>query len=194
MKFLFDFFPLVFFFIAYKFFGIYIATAIAMIASLLQVISYRFKHQHYEKMHLISLVLIFVLGGATLFFHNPWFIKWKPTGIYWVTALVFLGSNFITQKPLIQKMMEGNISLPKKIWRRLNLAWVVFFIIMGSANLFVAYSFSTDTWVNFKLFGGAGLTLLFVFLQAFYLSKHIIEKEAIPSVSRSRNSSSLPKS
>ena len=144
-----------------------------MIASLAQVIFYRIKTQRYEKMHVISLVLILVLGGATLFFHNPWFIKWKPTGLYWLAAVVFLSSAFIGQKTLIEKMMDGNIQLPAKIWRRLNYAWCLFFIIMGSLNLYVAYSFSTDFWVNFKLFGGAGLTLAFVFLQAIFLAKHI---------------------
>lgn len=184
MKLLFDFFPILVFFICYKLFGIYAATAVAMVASLLQVILYRLKQQRYEKMHLISLGLIVVLGGATLFFHNPWFIKWKPTGIYWLTALVFLGSAFIGQKPLIQKMMEGNISLPAKIWRRLNWAWMIFFIVMGALNLYVAYSFSTDIWVNFKLFGGAGLTLVFVFLQAMYLTRHVIEKDFEQQTSR----------
>lgn len=178
MKLLFDFFPILIFFLSYKLFGIYHATAIAMIASLIQVLLYRFKHQRYEKMHLISLVLILVLGGATLFFQDPWFIKWKPTGIYWLTSLVFLGSTFIGSKPLIQKMMDGNISLPQKIWYRLNYAWAVFFILMGCANLYVAYFYSTDAWVNFKLFGGTGLTLIFVFLQAIYLTRHLIEKEA----------------
>lgn len=177
MKLLFDFFPILIFFISYKMFGIYTATTIAMAASLLQVIFYRVKHQRYEKMHLISLALIFVLGGATLFFHNPWFIKWKPTGIYWLTSLVFLGSSFFSSKPLIQKMMDGNISLPQKIWYRLNYAWAIFFVLMGAVNLYVAYSYSTDVWVNFKLFGGSGLTLIFVFLQALYLTRHLIEKE-----------------
>lgn len=177
MKLFFDFFPIFIFFLSYKWFGIYNATAIAMAASLIQVIFYRFKHQRYEKMHLLSFGLIFVLGGATLFFHNPWFIKWKPTGIYWLTSLVFLASSLISKKPLIQKMMEGNISLPQKIWQRLNFAWAMFFVLMGSVNLYVAYYYSTDFWVNFKLFGGAGFTLVFVFIQAIYLTRHLIEKD-----------------
>lgn len=97
-----------------------------MAASLFQVIFHRLKHQRYEKIHLISLAIIFVLGGATLFFHNPWFIKWKPTGIYWLTSVVFLLSSFVGKKPLIQKMMDGNINLPTKIWYRLNYAWALF--------------------------------------------------------------------
>lgn len=176
MKLLFDFFPIVLFFIVFKFFGIYTATAVAMAASISQVILYRLKFQHYDKMHLISLGIIVVLGGATLFFHNPWFIKWKPTGIYWLSALVFLGSSFIGPKPLIQKMMEANVSLSNKIWHRLNSAWSLFFIIMGALNLYVAYYYDTDAWVNFKLFGGVGFTLLFVLIQAFYLTKHMDEK------------------
>ena len=176
MKLLFDFFPIVLFFICYKLFSIYTATAVAMVASVVQVIFYRLKYQRYEKMHLISLGIIVVLGGATLFFHNPWFIKWKPTGIYWLSSLLFIGSNYIGKKPLIQKMMDGNISLPTKIWRRLNLAWGVFFIVMGTLNLYVAYNFSTDFWVNFKLFGGAGFTLLFIFIQAIYLARHVVDK------------------
>ncbi|HAT1972098.1 TPA: septation protein A [Legionella pneumophila] len=176
MKLLFDFFPIVLFFIVYKFFGIYTATAVAMIASLSQVALYRLKFQHYEKMHLFSLAIIMLLGGATLFFQNPWFIKWKPTGIYWLSALVFFSSSYIGSKPLIQKMMETNINLTTKIWYRLNLAWTLFFIVMGALNLYVAYHYDTDVWVNFKLFGGVGFTLLFVLIQAFYLTKHTDEK------------------
>lgn len=176
MKLLFDFFPILIFFICYKFFGIYTATALAMVASLLQVVFHRIKHQRYEKLHLISLGLILVLGGATLFFHNPWFIKWKPTGIYWLSSLVFIGSAFIGKKTLIQKMMDGNINLPERIWHRLNFAWAIYFIFMGALNLYVAYYYDTDFWVNFKLFGGAGFMLIFVFLQAIYLTRHAIDQ------------------
>jgi intracellular septation protein len=161
----------------YKLFGLYHATAVAMIASVVQVIFYRFKYQRYEKMHLISLVLIVGLGSATLIFQNPWFIKWKPTGIYWFSSLLFLGSSFLGKKPLIQKMMESNIELPSKVWYRLNYAWCVFFVVMGGINLYVAYSYNTDFWVTFKLFGGIGFTLLFVFIQAIYLTKHLSVKE-----------------
>lgn len=177
MKLLFDFFPILIFFIGYKLFGIYTATELAMAASLVQVAIYRLKHKCYEKMHLISLALIFILGGATLFFHDPSFIKLKPTGIYWLTALVFVGSPLFSKTPLIQKMMDGNICLPERIWFRLNYAWALFFVVMGAANLYIASYFSTDTWVNFKLFGGAGFTILFVFIQALYLTRHLIEKD-----------------
>lgn len=173
MKLLFDFFPILLFFIVFKFFGIYTATTVAMAASFCQVVIFRLKYQRFEKMHVISMAIIMILGGATLFFHNPWFIKWKPTGIYWLSAIVFLGSSFIGSKPIIQKMMETNVSLSTKIWHRLNAAWALFFIFMGSLNLYVAYHYDTDTWVNFKLFGGIGITVLFVLLQAFYLTKHM---------------------
>lgn len=176
MKLLFDFFPIVLFFIVYKLAGIYTATAVAMLASLTQVAMYKLKYQRFEKMHLFSFAIIMVLGGATLFFHNPWFIKWKPTGIYWLSAIVFLTTNFVGSKPLIQKMMEANVSLELKIWQRLNMAWALFFVIMGALNLYVAYHFDTDSWVNFKLFGGVGFTLLFVLIQAFYLTKHMDDK------------------
>lgn len=176
MKLLFDFFPIVLFFIVYKCCDIYTATAVAMGASISQVLIYRLKFQQYDKMHVISLAIIMLLGGATLLFHNPLFIKWKPTGIYWLSAIVFFCSSFIGSKPLIQKMMEANVHLSDKIWFRLNSAWAVFFIIMGGLNLYVAYYYDTDSWVNFKLFGGIGFTLLFVLIQAFYLTKHMEEK------------------
>jgi intracellular septation protein len=180
MKLLFDIFPIIIFFICYKIYGIYTATAVAMFASVLQVALFRIREKRYEKMHLFSLALIMVLGGATLFFHNPSFIKLKPTGIYWLSALAFIGSNFIGKKTLIQKMIDGNITLPQHIWNRLNLLWAIFFILMGIINLYVAYYYDTNSWVNFKLFGGAGLTLMFVFLQSLYLTRHMIEKEDPP--------------
>ncbi len=178
MKLLFDIFPIILFFICYKVYGIYSATIIAMAASLIQVVWFRIKEQHFEKMHLISLAVIMLLGSATLYFHNPSFIKLKPTGIYWLSAFAFIGSFYIGKKTLIQKMIDGNINLPQPIWNRLNFAWAIFFIIMGMLNLYVAHYYNTDTWVNFKLFGGAGLTLLFVILQSVYLTRHVVEKEA----------------
>lgn len=187
MKLLYDFFPIVLFFVTFKLFGIYTATAVAIAASIAQVVVYRLKHQCFEKIQVFSLIIIVVLGGATLFFHNPWFFKWKPTGIYWLSSLIFLGSSFIGKKSIIQKMMEANINLPSKIWYRLNNAWGLFFILLGGLNLYVAYNYDTDVWVNFKLFGGTGLTLMFVFLQAIYLSRHVIEPsntEAITALSK----------
>lgn len=173
MKLLFDFLPVLLFFTAYKFYGIFVATGVAIAASILQVAIFWFKNRRIEPMHIITLVLIVTLGGATLLFYNELFIKWKPTAINWAFALVFLGSQLFMSKPLIQKMMEKNVQLPTLIWKRLNLSWAVFFFLMGDANLYVIYHFDTDTWVNFKLFGVLGLTVLFVIIQAIYLTRHI---------------------
>lgn len=173
MKLLFDFFPILLFFIGYKFCGIYIATAIAMAASLLQVGFFWFKHRRVEITHIITLVLIFVLGTATLFLHNEIFIKWKPTALYWAFTVLFLGSQVIGTKPFIQRLMGDKITLPQNIWQQLNLSWAIFFGSMGGINLYVAYHFSTDIWVNFKLFGTLGATLVFGILQALYMAKYL---------------------
>lgn len=174
MKFLFDFFPILLFFIAYKVYDIFVATAVAIVASCVQVGWFWIKHRRVENMHLITLILIIVLGGATLFFQDETFIKWKPTVVNWAFAIAFLGSQFIGKKTFVQRMMESNITLKTDtVWPILNMAWVIFFVVMGAINLFVAFNFSTDTWVNFKLFGMMGLTLIFVFGQGFYLVKYI---------------------
>lgn len=180
MKLLFDFFPILLFFIAFKLFGIYYATGVAMAASLLQVLGYWIKHRRFEMMHIITLFLVLILGSATLFLHNPLFIKWKPTAIYWAFAIAFFGSQFIGHKPLIQRMMEEKIALEGSIWFRLNMSWVVFFAVMGVVNIIVAYHWSTNAWVNFKLFGTLGLTVIFVVIQALYMARHT--KEPNPKV------------
>lgn len=175
MKLLFDFFPIALFFIAYKIQGIFVATAIAIIASFLQVGFYWLKHRKFENMHLVTLALIVVFGGMTLAFHDETFIKWKPSIINWLFGIVFLGSQFIGKKCIIERMMSQNISLPEFIWPRLNLAWAVFFIGLGFANLYVMSFYDTNTWVNFKLFGMLGLTLAFMLGQGFYLARYIEE-------------------
>jgi len=175
MKLLTDFFPIILFFLTFKFYGIYAATTVAIIAAIVQVSLFWLKHRRFEPMHLITLALIVILGGATLILHNELFIKWKPTAINWAFALVFLGSHFIGERPLIQRMMAKNVSLPTLIWVRLNISWVIFFTLMGLANLYVIYHFDTNTWVNFKLFGVLGLTVVFVILQAIYLTRHLKE-------------------
>ena len=182
MKFLFDFFPVVAFFIAFyipenREQGIYLATAVAIAASFIQVTVYWFIHRRFEKMHLITLALLVILGGATLLLHDIRFIKWKPTAVNWAFALAFLGSQFIGKKTLVQRMMEQAVTVPKTVWTTLNLSWVMFFIVMGTANLYVAFNYSSEVWVNFKLFGILGLTLVFVFGQAIYMSRYISEIE-----------------
>jgi intracellular septation protein len=177
MKVLFDFIPVLVFFIAFKIpedphQGILLATVVAITASLLQVTLFWIKNRRVENMHLITLAIIVVLGGATLLLQDERFIKWKPTAVNWLFALTFLVSQFIGKKNLVRRMMESTIRLPDPIWSRLNLSWVIFFVATGSANLYVAYNFNTETWVNFKLFGIMGLTMLFVIAQAAYLMRH----------------------
>lgn len=175
MKLLFDLFPVILFFIAFKLYGIYVATAVAIAASILQVAYVYAKNKRVEKMHIITLALIVILGGATLIFQDEAFIKWKPTVVNWGFALVFLGSHYIGQKPIIRRMMDQAISLPDRVWLNLSYMWVVFFIFSGIANIYVAYQYDTDTWVNFKLFGLMGLTLVFIIIQGIYISRYIKE-------------------
>lgn len=176
MQIFFDFFPIILFFVSYKLFGIYIATIVAIIASISQTVLYRLKHHRFEFVHIITLITLILLGGATIFLHNIIFIKWKPTVLYWLLALMFLTTHFIGEKNLIQRMMEGKLALPKAAWNKLSLCWILFFAIMGIANLYVVYHFTTDTWVNFKLFGTLGLTIIFVFVQSLYMAKYIKDR------------------
>ncbi|MEE9424371.1 MAG: septation protein A [Methylococcales bacterium] len=176
-KILWDFFPILLFFIVYKQVDIYIATATLMGASAFQVLFDWVTTRKVEKMHLFTLVLVLVLGTATLLLQDERFIKWKPSIVNWLFALVFLASHFIGERPIIQRMMSEHISMPDNIWFRLSLSWIGFFIISGLANLFVMMNFDTDTWVNFKLFGMLGLTLVFVILQSVFLSKYIQDDE-----------------
>jgi intracellular septation protein len=177
MKFLFDLFPIILFFAAYKMYDIYVATAVAIGAAMLQTGLYWLKHRKFEKMHVITLGILIVFGGLTLILRDPAFIKWKPTVVNWLFGAVFLGSSFIGKSTLVERMMGHAIQAPAPVWTRLNLAWVVFFLFMGIVNLYVAFNFSEDTWVNFKLFGMMGLTLIFVFAQAFYLSRYMQSTE-----------------
>jgi intracellular septation protein len=128
-------------------------------------------------MQWISLGLIVVFGGATLLLHNENFIKWKPTVLYWLFSTVLLVAGLFFRKNLIKSMMSSQIDAPDNIWGKLLVCWIVFFLFMGGINLFVAFSYSTDIWVNFKLFGGIGLMLLFVLAQAYVLAPHIRPKE-----------------
>lgn len=173
MKLLFDFFPILLFFIAFKIFDIYVATAVAIAASLLQVGLSWLKNRHVEAMHWVTLVIIVVFGGLTLYLQDEQFIKWKPTVINWLFGAVFLASQWMGEKTMIERMMGGNLSLPTAVWRNLNLSWTLFFFILGGVNFFVMSTFDTATWVNFKLFGMLGLTLVFVLVQSFYLSRHL---------------------
>jgi intracellular septation protein len=177
MKFLFDVFPVVLFFVAFKLYDIYVATAVAIAASCLQIGWLWLRGRKIEYMLWVSVGVIVVFGGATLLLQNETFIKWKPTVLYWLfgSALVIAALGF--KKNLIRSMMEAQVTLPDPIWGRLLASWIAFFVAMGAINLFVAFNFSTDAWVNFKLFGGIGLMLVFVVLQALMLSRYIEEKK-----------------
>ncbi|PYF81796.1 MULTISPECIES: septation protein A [Marinomonas] len=178
MKILLDFLPIAIFFVVYKMTGnIILATAILIPATIIQVGFTWFKNKTVEKMHLVSLALVILLGGATVLMGDGNFIKWKPTIVNGLFAIVFFGSQFIGDKNIIQRMMGDKLELPFKVWRTLNLAWVVFFIVSGLANIYVASSYSEETWVDFKLFGLLGMTLVFIILQGIYLSSHIKNKE-----------------
>lgn len=175
MKFLFDFLPILFFFLAYKFFDIYVATAVAISSTLAQVAVIWFKTRKLAAMQLITLAIIIVFGGLTLYLRDETFIKWKPTVVNWLFAGAFIVSQYFGQQTAIERMMGSAMTLPKQIWRRLNLCWVVFFFSLGCANLYVMSHFSSDTWVNFKLFGMLGLTVGFIILQTFFLSRYLHE-------------------
>ncbi len=177
MKFLYDFFPILLFFLAYKLWGIYTATAVAIGAAAVQTLAFWLKHRRFEKMHLITFSLLLVFGGLTLLLRDPVFIKWKPTVINWLFAAVFLGSHWIGARPLVERMMSHAIKAQRAVWLRLSWMWIVFFVGIGLLNLYVAYNYSEDTWVNFKLFGMLGITLVFVIGQAFYLSRYVVEQE-----------------
>jgi intracellular septation protein len=220
MKVLADFFPVLLFFVAYKVSGIYVATAAAIAASLAQVGWSLLRRGRVETMHLITMVLLLVFGGMTIALHDPIFVMWKPTLVNWLFAAAFLGSVWVSDKPLIERMMGQAIELPAPIWSRLNLLWVLFFVCSGLANLYVVYVYSgfyeahqaliaasgqtavdlaqcaerftgvlldqcqdtqarEETWVNFKLFGMMGLTILFVVAQAFYLARHVKDSESV---------------
>ena len=208
MKQLFDFLPILLFFILYKFYldlpdemilavnnwvplmkltpgeptdAIYLATLAAIVVTLIQVVAAAIIVKKVEKMPVITLALLIVFGGATLALKDPLFIQWKPTAINWMFALVFLGSQLIGDKPLIQRMMGHAIDIEeKRVWLQLNLAWVAFFVVAGIGNLIVApeidpfgFEFSEDTWVDFKLFGLMGMTIAFIIGQALYLARYM---------------------
>ena len=178
MKFLFDIFPVILFFIAFKVYDIYVATAVAMAATFLQIGWAWLRHRKVDTMLWISLAVILVFGGATLLLQDETFIKWKPTVLYWLFSAVLAVAALAFRKNLIRAMMGTQVTLPEVVWGKLLASWITFFALMGALNLIVAYNFSTDAWVNFKLFGGIGLMLVFIVLQGLMLARHIEEKKA----------------
>jgi intracellular septation protein len=210
MKALFDFFPVLVFFLTFKFYeslpdsviemanqlpfveltagnskdAIFMATLAIIIATLLQNIFHWLVYRRLEKMHLISLGILLIFGTLTLILKNPDYIAWKVTIFNWIFAGVILGSFFIGEKPLIERMMSHAISVPKQVWKKVNLSWGIFFIIVGALNLIVYEIYAKglddiDTWVNFKMFGILGLTLIFMIGQGIYISRHAEEIEEV---------------
>ena len=199
MKLLFDLFPVILFFVAYQFGsanpeqasallagfgitlgsavkpGVFLATLVAILATLGQIGWTWLRHRKVDGMLWVSFALIVVFGGATLFLQDENFIKWKPTVLYWLFALALGLGPVLFERNFIRMMMEKQVSLPAPVWTRLNLAWTAFFSLMGAANLAVAFSFSTDPCVNFKMFGTLGLMVVFILAQGVYLSKHVQE-------------------
>lgn len=202
MKLLFDLFPVILFFATFKYSEkspelavswvssllgsttvdakiapILLATIVVIAATVAQIAWVRIRHGKVDKMLWVSLVLVVVFGGMTLAFQNEAFIKWKPTILYWVFAGSMAFSAIVLKKNPIKAMLGEQMTLPEPIWGKVNLAWIVFFIAMGALNLFVAFNFSTDAWVNFKLFGGMGLMFVFVLGQGMLLSKYMEEEK-----------------
>lgn len=177
MKQLFEFVPIILFFIAFKLYDIYVATAVVIVATIIQVAYNWIRYRKVETMQWITLGLIVVMGGATILLHDEQFIKWKLSIIEWLFGLAFLGSQFIGKKPFVERMMSSSLTLPPFVWRRLNLMWGCFFMSVGFINLYVMYHFNTDQWVTFKTFGVPGLMVVFILLQMVFLYKYIDEAE-----------------
>ena len=177
MKLLFDLFPVILFFIAFKAFNIYIATAVAIAATVAQIAWTKWRHGKVDVMLWVSFVIIGVFGGATLLLQDETFIKWKPTVLYWLFSTILLISNWFFNKNLMRSLLHEKIALPLHAWNRLNLTWSLFFAVLGFINLYVAFNYTTDAWVNFKLFGFTGLMVVFILAQSVWLAKYVDEKK-----------------
>ena len=199
-KIIFDLFPVILFFAVFKLAGnnpdatqewassigyladtaqlpILFATAIAIVATIVQIIWTKSRHGKVDTMLWVSFAIIAVFGGATLLLHDETFIKWKPSVLYWMFSAILLVSNIAFNKNLMKSLLQEKIALPLHVWHRLNLSWSLFFAALGFINLYVAYNYSTDSWVNFKLFGFTGLMLVFILAQGAWLSKYVDEKK-----------------
>ncbi|HEY4366040.1 MAG TPA: septation protein A [Steroidobacteraceae bacterium] len=175
MQLLFDFFPVIAFFIAYKLTDIYVATAVIIVAVVAQTAIQWVRHRKVSPMSLISGVLVLVFGSLTLVIHDKSFIQWKVTVVNWLFAAAFLASQFVGERTLIERIMGENVQLEAALWRRLNWAWIIFFVLLGGINLYVAHHFTENVWVNFKLFGMFGLTFVFALLQGVWLASKVPE-------------------
>jgi intracellular septation protein len=178
MKFFFDLLPVILFFVAFKMYDIFVATAVAIGVTLAMIIYAKIRHGKIEKMLLINGVIISVLGGVTLLLHDKTYIMWKPTVLYWLMAAVLLISNLFFKKNFIQQMMGKMIHAPKPIWDKVNWVWVVFLVALGFLNLYVAFNYSENTWVNFKLFGVTSMLFLFMVAHTFVLRKYLVDPDS----------------
>ncbi len=175
MKLLFDLFPVILFFVTFKFAGVFAATAAAIVATFVQVAWVKHRHGKVDTMLWVSLGIITVFGGATLLLHDETFIKWKPTVLYWFFSASLLLSPVLFKKNLMRALLQEKLALPDTVWANLNLAWSAFFAVLGVVNLYVAFNYATDIWVDFKLFGATGMMLAFVILQSLWLAKYVEE-------------------
>lgn len=182
MQLFYEIFPVFLFFIAFKLYGIYVATVVGIVTTLVQVLLTRVMTKAWDKKQLITLVVFVFFGGMTLYFHNPIFVKWKPTIIFWAFSLIILGSHFFAKKTIIHRLMEnvlqGKGEVPVRVWKSLNLVWALFFIILGMINLYVAYQYSNDAWVNFKFYGITSALFLLSIFQALYLMRFVTDKSS----------------
>ena len=177
MQILVDYIPIVVFFVAYFVKDLYFATAVLMAVMPVMLVVQWLLTRKVNRIYLGSTVLVLVLGGATLMLRNPQFIYWKPTALNWIIALVFLASQWIGEKPIVQRMLESAAELEARQWQTLNTVWVAFFLFAGTLNIWIAYNFSEPFWVNFKLFGMLGLTIVFIVLQSLWLSSAMKKKD-----------------
>ena len=177
MKQFLDFLPLIVFFAFYKLYDIYVASGALIVATALALVFTWIKYRKVEKMTLITFLMVLVFGTLTLVFHNDLFIKWKVTVIYSLFALALLISQLVLKKPLVQRMLGKELTLPDKVWSNLNLAWALFFLLCGLANIYVAFWLPQNVWVNFKVFGLTALTLVFTLLSGIYIYRHMPEEQ-----------------
>jgi len=173
MKQFFEFIPLIIFFIVYKMVDIYAATGSLIITTGLLLAYNYFKHGKVEKMHVITFLMVLVFGSLTLVLHNDVFIKWKVTAVYVLFAVALLASQFIFKKPIIKQMLGKEITLPDSVWNTLNIAWALFFIVLGLLNVYVAFYMAQEIWVNFKVFGLLGATIVFTLFSGIYIYKYL---------------------
>jgi len=180
MQLLYEIFPVFLFFLSFKFYGIYIATMVGIAATSLQVILTRLVTKNWDKKQVITMLVFMFFGGMTIYFHNPIFVKWKPTIVFGVFSLAIILSQVFTKKPLMRRMMEGALQdqvIPAQAWARLNVMWALFFAGLGAVNLYVAYNYSNNAWVNFKFYGITAALIVASILQAVYLFRYLSEKE-----------------